>query len=169
MALLLLLTFHGATDVATVTFTKAGTSAVYPWPASGRVTISAPCSTGLPAGFLYLYRDGTWGGYIYWNPDQNELRIYCGQAAPLNVDHSFTHDCSGGDNITYTYTVQLTTDEIRVMHEGLSVAARHRDGGCGSDPDMWWLQSVAGPLTASDEGLQFEQVLQFFRQSISKL
>ena len=152
MALLLLLTFHGATEASTVTQTVYGSSALFPWPASGRVRISVPCSNGLPSGSLLLYRDKSWGGRINWFIEQKMLRIYCYTAKPedFNTYYSFTHDCSGGDKITYT--VQFTTGEIRILYEGLAVAVRKREGWCASPPHEWQLQSVGGPVTASDEG-----------------
>ena len=124
--LVLLLTFHGITEASTVTLTKPGYSVYFPWPVSGRIRISATCSTSLDLKNshvrLLILRDGTHGGAIIWYPDKSEILIWFKGFETQKLP--FTPDCSGGGKITYT--VQFTTEEIQVMYEGNVLGAIHK-------------------------------------------
>ena len=151
--LLLLLTFHGASKAATVTRKGYGHSSMFPWPASERVMISVKCTTSLPRVTLYFYQDTNENGYVKFNPDTDELEINC-DGAESSIVSPFTPDCTIEEN--FTYTVQFTTDHIRVHYKGGVLAERKRDGACASQTDQWNLHQEDGRVTATDEGWKFE-------------
>ena len=157
LVMLLLLTFYGATEAATVTLTEAGWGAHnYPWPAPQMIRISIDCITSQPYVMLFISLEGgdvgDDGVRINWFPDDIMLQIYCPNAARVTKVYPFTPDCSGGGNVTYT--VQWTIEEIRVVHQGVLVAVRQRDSGCVARPDKWrlFLDKAIRVTAYTDEG-----------------
>ena len=147
--LLLLLLYQSTAESTTITQTKRGWGAFYPWPASGKIKIRSTCSAGLPGVNLRFYRGGSWGGAIYWSTNDNQLRIYCTDAAPYYTEYPFTHDFGGG---YVTLTIQLTADEMQVWNKGVKIAGITRDGRCGEQPDQWRIYLYSGSVTATDGG-----------------
>ena len=148
LLLLPLMTFHGVTEAATVTLTEIGKwTEKYPWPALGRIRLSIACSASLPTVNMNLYAKGRGG--INWHPDN--FNIFCKFAPEQSSNYSFSPDCRGGGNVTYT--VQFETESIRIVGQGAVEEVRKREGNCASVPDWWRLKlSTAGRATATDQG-----------------
>ena len=153
MLFLLLLTFYLGTEATTVTLTEARYSTRYSWPALGRFRISVPCSSSVPMVQLYFYQDGRRAGYLVWDTDENQLRIWCNGGYISNLYQPV--DCSAGGNVTYTVQWDTAAQELLVMYGGEVVGDLN---GCVDRPDEWKVyQYGPGKITASgstvtDEG-----------------